>query len=127
MISSFTSSLSSMYRLYFPHLKYLGTTTTFLLYVSTFQSLFCFPFSLSELFVCSSWNQATYDDSLWRSQFDLHFKHKFLTRIQSGIDLREAFKKEYLGKGFCLLLPFLSMLNSELVCLTVQRVIHQTC
>uniref|UniRef100_A0A1J3EUU6 F-box protein n=1 Tax=Noccaea caerulescens TaxID=107243 RepID=A0A1J3EUU6_NOCCA len=66
---------------------------------------------LSSSQVSRSWNQATYDDSLWRSQFDLHFKHKFLTRIQSGIDLREAFKKEYLasyssnmlrsGRGYC--------------------------
>ncbi|CAA7035363.1 unnamed protein product [Microthlaspi erraticum] len=66
---------------------------------------------LSSSQVSRSWNQATYDDSLWRSQFDLHFKHKFLARLQSGIDSREAFKKEYLaiysskmlrsGRGYC--------------------------
>ncbi|VVB15718.1 unnamed protein product [Arabis nemorensis] len=61
--------------------------------------------------VSRSWNQATYDDSLWRSQFDLHFNHKVLIRIHSGTDWREAFKKAFIadnsskvlrsGRGYC--------------------------
>jgi hypothetical protein len=47
--------------------------------------------------VSRSWNQATHENSLWQSQFDLHFNHKVLIRMQSDIDWREAFKKAYIG------------------------------
>jgi hypothetical protein len=88
----------------------------FLLYISTLQSLLhlLFFFLLLICFVssvCSSWNQATHENSLWQSQFDLHFNHKVLIRMQSDIDWREAFKKAYIaanssealrsGRGYC--------------------------
>ncbi|EOA13861.1 hypothetical protein CARUB_v10026964mg [Capsella rubella] len=66
---------------------------------------------LSSAQVSRSWNQATHDDSLWRSLFEVHFYHKRVIRIQSGIDWREAFKKAYFaansskalrsGRGYC--------------------------
>ncbi|KAL0886562.1 hypothetical protein Bca101_010545 [Brassica carinata] len=66
---------------------------------------------LSSSQVSRSWNQATCEGSLWRSLFDLHFSHKVLIHIHSGIDWREAFKNEYIlynsskmlrsGRGYC--------------------------
>ncbi|XP_010445317.1 PREDICTED: F-box protein At5g52880-like isoform X1 [Camelina sativa] len=66
---------------------------------------------LSSAQVSRSWNQATHDDSLWQSLFEVHFYHKRVIRIQSSIDWREAFKKAYIaanslkalrsGRGYC--------------------------
>ncbi|ESQ43221.1 hypothetical protein EUTSA_v10014697mg [Eutrema salsugineum] len=52
---------------------------------------------LSSSQVSRSWNQATCEDSLWRLQYDIHFNHKALIRIQSGVSWREAFKNAYIG------------------------------
>ncbi|CAN8244522.1 unnamed protein product [Cochlearia groenlandica] len=66
--------------------------------------------------VSRSWNLATYDVSLWRSLFDIHFKfnHKVLIHIQPCVDWRKAFKMAYIadysskrlrpwasGRGYC--------------------------
>lgn len=73
----------------------------FLLYNSTLQSLllllFCLLLICFVSSVCSSWNQATHENSLWQSQFDLHFNQKALIHIQSGTDWREAVKIAYIG------------------------------
>ncbi|CAH2070192.1 unnamed protein product, partial [Thlaspi arvense] len=66
---------------------------------------------LSASQVSRSWNQATHEDSLWRSQFELHFYHKFVILNQSDTDYREAFRQACIedksskfirsGRGYC--------------------------
>ncbi|CAH8363605.1 unnamed protein product [Eruca vesicaria subsp. sativa] len=66
---------------------------------------------LSSSQVSRSWNLATYEGSLWRSLFDLHFNCKIEIHIHPGFDWREAFKNECIvynsakmlrsGRGYC--------------------------